>query len=80
MLESQRVINQREQKANGYDKIIIRKQKDLEEIQKKIDVANRVLKDKQLNIVLQVKFEVKGRVFSVHLIVAHEFIFCNLGS
>lgn len=43
----QRILNQREDRANENDRIFKQKQKDLEDAQKKIDEANTILKGKE---------------------------------
>lgn len=47
LAKGQRIINQREERANENDRIFKQKEKDLEEAQKKIDLANITLKRKE---------------------------------
>lgn len=47
LAELRRLLNQREQRANEYDNLWKQKQKELEDVQKKVDVANLSLKEKE---------------------------------
>lgn len=47
LAKSQRILNQREDRANENDRVFKQKQKDLEDAQKKIDEANTALKGKE---------------------------------
>ncbi|KAM7510235.1 hypothetical protein LguiB_009110 [Lonicera macranthoides] len=50
LAEVRRLLNQREERANENDRIFKQKQADLEETQKKIDIANISLKEKEDDI------------------------------
>ncbi|KAI8019120.1 Protein CROWDED NUCLEI 1 [Camellia lanceoleosa] len=50
LAELRRLLNQREERANENDTIFNQKQNDLEEAQKKIDIANSTLKEKEDDI------------------------------
>nr|XP_027076453.1 protein CROWDED NUCLEI 1-like isoform X2 [Coffea arabica] len=47
LAELRRLLNQREKRANEYDNLWKQKQKELEVVQKKVDVANLSLKEKE---------------------------------
>ncbi|CDP02399.1 unnamed protein product [Coffea canephora] len=47
LAELRRLLNQREKRANEYDNLWKQKQKELEDVQKKVDVANLSLKEKE---------------------------------
>ncbi|CAK9143859.1 unnamed protein product [Ilex paraguariensis] len=48
--EGRRLLNQREQRANENDRILKQKHSDLDDVQKKIDLANATLKKKEEDI------------------------------
>ncbi|KAI3799065.1 hypothetical protein L1987_34355 [Smallanthus sonchifolius] len=55
LAELRRLINQREELANDNDKIFKHKQIDLEEAQKKIEMANSALKSKEIDISMRME-------------------------
>lgn len=50
LAESRRLLNQREERANGIDNALKEKQEDLVELQKKIEIAKSSLKSKEDDI------------------------------
>ncbi|KAL3525780.1 hypothetical protein ACH5RR_014152 [Cinchona calisaya] len=51
LAEVRRLLNQREQRANENDNMWKQKQKELEDVQKKVDVANLTLKEKEEDMI-----------------------------
>lgn len=70
LAKGQRILNQREERANEIDKSFKQKEKDLEDAQRKIDATNETLKRKEDDIsnkLANLTLKEKARIFYVFM-------------